>query len=135
MALKFDTTLRNNQLDTITSRVGASGRLKLYSGAAPASCAAALSGNTLLADLPLSAALAAAASGGVLTLNAVTQTNAVATGTAAFFRITDAAGTTVVVQGSAGATASGSDMEFNTTSIVTGGPVVVSSFTITAPGA
>ena len=133
MALQFDTTLRNNMLDQITSRVGASGRLKLYTGTEPATCAAALSGNTLLVDMPLSAAFAAASSGGVLTANAITQTNAAATGTAAFFRITDSAGTTTVAQGTV--STSGADLNLNTVALVSGGPVVISSWTITAPGA
>ena len=133
MALQFETGTRNGMLDQITSKVGTSARLKIYSGTEPANCAAALSGNTLLCDLPCSSAFAAAASGGVLTANAVTQTNAAASGTASFFRLTDSAGTTCYAQGTVGT--SGADLNLNTTTISSGGPVQITSWTITAPGA
>lgn len=66
----------------------------------------------------------------MLTLNAITQdSSANATGTAAFFRIYKSDGTTVILQGSVGT--SGQDLNLNTLSIVSGGPVAVTSFTIT----
>lgn len=133
MALQFETTTRNAMMDAITTKVGASARFRIYSGTAPTNCAAALSGNTLLVDLPCSATFAPAASGGVLTLNAITQTNAAAGGTASFFRIYDSGGSTCYVQGSVGT--SGADLNLNTTTIVSGGPVQITSETFTAPGA
>jgi hypothetical protein len=132
MALQFSTTLRNAMMDQITSQVGASGRLKLYSGTKPSTCAAALSGNTLLVDLPCSATLAAAAASGVLTLNALTETDSVASATASFFRLTTSGGT-CVAQGDVAV--SGSDLNINTTTIVSGGPIRINSATFTAPGA
>ena len=81
--LKYKASLKNSQLDAITSAVGTSGLIRIYSGTQPASPDAALSGNTQLAELACSSALAAAASGGVLTLNAITaDSSADATGTA-----------------------------------------------------
>lgn len=133
MALQFETTTRNAMLDQITSKVGANARMRLYTGTEPATCATALSGNTLLVDCPCSATFAPASTGGVLTLNTITQTNAVAGGTASFFRIYDSAGTTCYIQGTVGT--SGADLNLNTTSIASGGPVQVTSWTITAPGA
>lgn len=130
MALSYTTTLRNNQLDQITSAVGASGLLRIYDSTVPANVGTALGAQVLLAELTLNSTFAPAASGGVLTLNAITSdTSANATGTATFFRITTSGGT-AVIQGTVGT--SGSDLNLNSTSIQSGATVSVSSFTITA---
>lgn len=133
MALQFDTTLRNNMLDQITSRAGSNALLRIYSGTIPSSVSAAISG-TLLAELTCNATFAPAATGGVLTLNAITpDSSANNTGTATHFRLWQSNGTTGVMQGTVGT--SGADINLNTTSIVAGGIVSITSFTITAPGA
>ena len=127
MALGLSTTCRNGMLDAITTAVGASGLLRIYDGTRPATGGAA---TTLLAELTCNATFAAAASSGVLTLNAITSdSSANATGTATWFRITTSGGT-AVIDGNVGT--SGSDLNLNTTSIVSGGTVAVTSFTITA---
>jgi hypothetical protein len=126
MALAYSTTLRNAMLDEITAAVGASGLLRIYDGTRPATGGAA---TTLLAELTCNATFAPAASGGTLTLNAITQdSSANATGTATWFRITTSGGT-AVIDGSVGT--SGSDLNLTTTAIVSGQPVSVSSFVIT----
>lgn len=131
MALGYATGLRNAQLDAITTFSGGSCKLRLYSGSRPATGGAA---TTLLAELTCNATFAPAASGGVLTLNAITSdTNADSTGTATWFRIVKSDGTTHVMDGSVGT--SGSDLNLNTTSIVAGATVAVTSFTITAGNA
>ncbi len=133
MALSYSTTLRNAQLDAVTTAVGASGKLRIYSGTRPANVAASITG-TLLAELTLNATFAPAASAGVLTLNAITSdTSADATGTATHFRIFQSNGTTAVVDGDVGT--SGSDLNLNSTSLTAGGSVAVTSFTITAGNA
>lgn len=129
MTISIATATRNLALDRITTDIGASGRLRIYDGTPPANANAALSGNNLLADLPLSATFAPAASGGVLTASAITTTNAALSGTASFFRLTTSGGT-AVLQGSMGT--SGQDLNMNTLAIVSGGPVAVSSFVLTA---
>lgn len=130
MALSFSTTLRNARADAINSQIGASGLLRIYSGTPPANVGTALSGNTLLAELALSATAAPSASGGALTFNAITQdSSADATGTATFYRIYKSDGTTAVVQGTV--STSGADLNLNTTSIVAGGPVAVTSLVYT----
>lgn len=130
MALGLSTTCRNGMLDAITTAVGASGLLRIYDGTRPATGGAA---TTLLAELTCNATFAAAASSGVLTLNAITSdSSANATGTATWFRITTSGGT-AVIDGNVGT--SGSDLNLNTTSIVSGGTVAVTSFTITAGNA
>lgn len=130
MALAFATTVRNSMLDAITTGVGASGFLRIYDGTRPASGGTA---TTLLAELTCNATFAPAASGGVLTLNAITQdTSANATGTATWFRIVTSGGT-FMVDGNVGT--SGSDLNLNTVSIVSAAAVSVTSFTITAGNA
>jgi hypothetical protein len=130
MALAFSTTLRNNRLDQITTAVGASGFLRIYSGSRPATGGAT---TTLLAELTCNATFAPGASGGVLTLNSITaDASANATGTATWFRIVTSGGT-FVMDGDVGT--SGSDLNLNTTSIVSGANVSVTSFTITEANA
>lgn len=128
MAISYVTTLRNAMMDEITTAIGTSGKLKIYSGTPPANAGASLSGNTLLADLDLSSSFANAASGGVLTANSIATENPVAAGTATFFRLTTSGGT-VVAQGTVGT--SGADLNLATTSLNTSVQVSITSFTIT----
>jgi hypothetical protein len=130
MALGYVAALRNAQLDQITSQVGASGLLRIYDGTRPATGGTA---TTLLAELTCNATFAPSASGGVLTLNAITSdSSANATGTATWFRITTSGGTAII---DGNVSTSGSDLNLNTTSIVSGAAVSVTSFTITAGNA
>jgi hypothetical protein len=131
MALGYDVSIRNGQLDQVTTRAGASALLRIYDGTRPATGGTA---TTLLAELTCNATFAPAASGGVLTLNSITQdSSANATGTATWFRIVKSDGTTFVMDGNVGT--SGSDLNLNSTSITSGGSVAVTSFTITAGNA
>lgn len=132
MALQYSTTHRTNAVADISTQVGGTGYLLIYTGAAPANCATAASG-TLLASLPCSATFGTA-SAGVLTANAITSASAAATGTAGYWRLCTASnGTTVIAQGTVGT--SGADLNLNSTSISSGQTVSVTSFTITAFGA
>ncbi len=126
MTIAYSTAVRNAMLDAITTAIGANGLLRIYDGSRPASGGAA---TTLLAQLALSASAAPAASGGVLTFNAITQdASADATGTATWFRVTTSGGT-FVIDGSI--STSGSDLNLTSTSIVITQPVSVTSFVIT----
>jgi hypothetical protein len=130
MALAYSVAVRNAMLDEITAAVGASGLLRIYDGSRPATGGTA---TTLLAELTLNATFAAAASSGVLTLNAITSdSSANATGTATWFRIVTSGGTHVI-DGNVGT--SGSDLNLSTTSIVSGASVSITSFTITGGNA
>ena len=128
MALAYEAaTLRDAMLDAITTRAGNAALLSIYDGSRPATGGAA---TTLLAQLTCGSPFAAAAVNGVLTLGAITSdASANATGTATWFRITQSDGSTHVLDGSVGT--SGSDLNLTTTSIVSGQPVSISSFTIT----
>lgn len=121
-------------LDAITTAVGSGGFLRIYDGTIPTSVADSITG-TLLAELTLGTPFAASASGGVLTLGAITSdASANATGTASHFRVFKSDGTTAVFQGTAGQTSS-YDLVLATTSVVTGVEVSITSFTITCSGA
>jgi hypothetical protein len=132
MALSYSTAIRNAQLDQITTAVGTTAKLRIYSGTRPANVAASITG-TLLAELTCNATFAPASSGGVLTLNSITSATAVATGTASHFRLWNSAATTAMVDGDVSTSAS--DLNLNSTSITSGGSVAVTSFTITAGNA
>lgn len=127
MTFTVTATQKNTMLNTITTSIGSGANVVVYQGSVPANADAALGGATVLATLPCSSTFAPGASSGTLTANSITQENATGTGTATFYRILTS-GSAVIAQGAVGT--SGSDMNLNTTSIVTGGPVVVTSFTI-----
>ena len=127
MAIAYSTALRNARMDQITTAAGASAFLRIYDGTRPATGGTA---TTLLAELTCNVTFAPASSGGVLTLNAITQdSSANATGTATWFRIVKSDGTTHVLDGSVGT--SGSDLNLTTTAIVITQPVSVTSFVLT----
>lgn len=128
--LKYAVALKNLRLNQITTEISTSGFLRIYSGTQPANPDTALSGNTMLANLPLSSTFAAGASGGVLTANAITtESSADNTGTATFFSLVTSAGVRII-DGSVGT--SGADMTINTTAIVSGAAVACSSLTVTS---
>jgi len=128
MAIAYSAAVRNAMLDAITAQIGASGKLAIYNGTRPSTGGTA---TTKLAELTCNATFAPAASGGVLTLNAITQDpTADFTGTATWGRLTTSGGT-FIADFNVGT--SGSDLNLNTTSIVATGPVSVTSFTITDP--
>lgn len=102
------------------------GSLKIYAGAQPANANTAISGQTLLATLALSATAFANAVAGAATANAITSATAVATGTAAWFRVFKSDGTTVVFDGTVGT--AGCNINMNSTAIQTGATVAISSF-------
>jgi hypothetical protein len=127
MTVGFVTGVRNARADAITTFAGNSGKLRIYSGTRPATGGTA---TTLLAELTCNATFAPSASGGVLTLNAITQdSSADATGTATWARLLKSDGTTIVLDCSVGT--SGADINLNTTSIVTGAAVSVTSAVLT----
>lgn len=127
MSVGFVTNLRNARADAITTFAGASCKLRIYSGTRPATGGTA---TTQLAELTCNATFAPAASGGVLTLNAITaDSSADATGTASWARILKSDGTTIVADCSVGT--SGADINLNTVSLVSGASVSVTSAVLT----
>ncbi len=130
MAIQYSSTIYLGQLDLVESSAGASAKLYIFSGSAPANCAAADSG-TLLATLTLPSDWMAAASGTSKVLaGSWTGTASAGSGaTPTHFRIKDNAGTTVHVQGTAGV--GSGDLNLNGT-ITSGQTITISSFTLNA---
>jgi len=132
--LRITATARNAMLDALNARINlgaGAGTLKLYSGTQPATGDTALSGNTLLATLTFADPAAPAAAAGTLTFSTITEDSAAdAAATATFARILDSDGN-AVFDGDVGT--SGALVNLNTTTIATGGPVRITSFTITIP--
>lgn len=134
MALQLSVTARNARADQFETTVGASAKLRIYTGPPPANCAAAASG-TLLAEIALPSDWLAAASAGAKSKSGTWSVAAAAAGTAGHFRIYDNAGTTCHMQGTITATSGGGDMELDNTSIAVSQVVTVTSFTLTEGGA
>lgn len=133
MALQYSTEARNARADAgIRDIVGSAGKLRIYTGSAPANCAAAATG-TLLSEHTLGSPFAPGASAGVQSPTLPSNVNAAASGTAGYARIYKSDGTTCVVQLSVGT--SGADVNLNTLTIASGGPVQVNSWTFVEGGA
>ena len=134
MAIQYSTTARTNSMSQLITDIGASCKIKIWTGSAPANCATADTG-TLLVTFTGNAGGFGTASAGVLTASAVASANAVASGTAGYFRIYPSADTSTnaVVQGTVGT--SGTDMIVTNTSINSGQSCTFTSLTVTAFGA
>jgi len=124
--------------DAIVDRldIGGAGKLRIYDGTQPNDPDTAVSSQVLLAELTLSnpafGNAADANPGGRATASSITaDSSADATGTATWFRAINGSGT-AVIDGSVGTTSS-FDLQLNTTSIVAGGNVAVTSWTFTMP--
>jgi len=126
--MKLSTAARNAIMDSITTTMGNAGKLRVYTGSAPAAPSDAATG-TLLSEHTTGTPFAPSASAGVLSPTLPSNVNASATGTAGYWRLYKSDGTTCVAQGSVGT--SGAEINFNTLSLVSGGPVQVNSWTIT----
>lgn len=105
------------------------GYLRIYDGTQPANADTAVSTQTLLSEHRFSATAFGAASNGVITANAITSDDALATSTATWFRVLKSDGTTVVFDGSVGT--SNANLVLGTTSFSTGLTVDIDSLTYT----
>ena len=133
--IRFVNAVKNSALDTIKTAIDAgagAGTIKIYTGTQPTTAADAITVQVLLGTLTFSDPCGTSASG-TLTMSAITQDSAAdATGTATWARIADSTGATVC-DVDVTATGGGGTLQFNTTSFVIGGPILISSFTITVP--
>jgi hypothetical protein len=133
MSLSYQDSLRDTRLNSITTAIGTTGVIEVFTGAPAGKTAGVFNADpgTKLASLALSNPAAAGSSAGLLTFSAITSAAGLASGTPASFRIkTVASGavTTVVVEGDA-AVGSGS-LNF-ASGVSVGGTVSISSATIT----
>ena len=130
--IHFANTLKDAVLAPIVTAIDAgsgAGTIKIYSGTIPTDAATAITSQVLLGTLTFSDPCGTIANN-ALTMDAITQdSSADATGTAAWARIADSAGVTVMdinvtTTGGSGA------LTLNTTNIVVGGPILITSFII-----
>jgi hypothetical protein len=113
-------------LDNVITASSA-GFLRIYDGTRPATGGTA---TTLLAELTLAGPSGTSSTNGTMAFGTITaDSSANATGTATWFRITAANGTTQVIDGNVSTAAS--DLNLNTLAIQIGANVAVTSFTIT----
>lgn len=108
--------------------------LQFYTGTQPAGPGTAITDQTLLGTLTCSDP-SATQTDGVITFSTITQDSAAdASGTAAWARLADSAGAGVADFDVTAAAGDGA-IKLNTTTIVAGGPIAMTSLTITMPGA
>lgn len=136
MTVRIGATVRTAMVDAVRTLIDAGsgpGKIRVYTGAQPASVATAASG-TLLVEVPFNdPAFDAPASGSAAA--DVTPTvvgTAVATGTAGWFRILDSANNSLI-DGSVTATGGGGDITVASTAITTGLTVTLTALSITQP--
>ena len=126
-------SLQTSRSTAINNAIGTSGIIKFYTGSPPADPSVAATG-TLLATLACSSTfgvVTAGVSGGaaaVLTANAITSANGVATGTPGYARIETSAGAGVV---DLDVGTSGTSIIMTPDTITSGAPVNITSLTIT----
>jgi hypothetical protein len=130
MAAKKSVAVRNAQGDAMETAIGVSPKLQIFSGAAPADCAAADSG-TKLAEGDLPADFLAAAAAGAKSKSGTWTLTGVAAGTAGHFRLKDSTGATCHLQGTVTITGGGGDMIVDNTSIAVSQVITVNTFTDT----
>jgi hypothetical protein len=115
-------TVERTSLGTTLATDLSGGTLKIYSGA--------YATGTLLATFTLPSLSGSNVSGGVLTLPAIAQVNAVAPGTAAYFTLSDSGGTE---RAHGDVATSGASVNLINLNIANGQPVSITSATITVP--
>lgn len=125
MTTGYSVSLRNAQLDAITTFAGNGAKLRIYDGARPATGGSV---TTLLAEFTLGSPMAPAAASATLSPTLPSAATGLAAGNATWFRIVKADGTTFVVDGSAGV--SGTDLVINTATVSVGLAVTVVSFSV-----
>ncbi len=106
------------------------GKLRIYTGAQPATADDGIGAATLLAELVFANPAFGAAVNGVATANAIaSDVTADATGTATWFRVWKSDGVTPIWDGSVGTAAA--DLVLNSVAIQAGARVDVTSLTLT----
>ena len=130
--IHFANTLKDAVLAPIVTAIDAgsgAGTIKIYSGTIPTDAATAITSQVLLGTLTFSDPCGTIADN-ALTMGAITQdSSADATGTAAWARIADSDGVTVM-DINVTTTGGGGALTLNTTNIVIGGPILITSFII-----
>lgn len=136
--LKVGTAARNAMIDALADLCDTGtppGRIEIRTGAPPTNVADASTG-TLLGTCLFSNPAYGSASSGTCQENSITSdTNADASGDAGYFRVYAGASgdTTAFWQGTAGEAADSPDLTFDVKSIVAGGTIAITDFSISMP--
>jgi hypothetical protein len=133
VSIRLSTTARSAAADAVVDLIdagAAAGTLKIYSGSVGTTANDTPAG-TLLATVAWADPAFGAASSGVATATDPASVNASATGTAGCFLVEDSNGNNVF-DGTVTATGGGGDLTLSSTSLVSGSPVDITSFTYTA---
>lgn len=132
MALRYSVAVNNARLDAVEAEIGTDALLRIYTGSAPASAAAAATG-TLLAECELPTDWMAAAASGVKEMAGTWEDTAANNdGQAGYFRIYDSTGTDCGLQGTVTEEGGGGDMEVDNDQFETGQAFSVVSFELIA---
>lgn len=127
---KIPAAVANLMLDAGIGVLADSGKLRVYDGTQPTNGGDAITTQNLLVEFTLNTDAFPSASSGLLSANAIGSGTSGHSGTAAWFRIVKSDGTTVLCDGSVGA--SGCDLNGSTT-IVSGNVYAVSALIINHP--
>lgn len=131
MALNYQTAVQSTRLTALVTALGGTAYLEIFTGTPPSKTGTTFNADTgtKLCSLPLSAT-AGTVSNNVLTFNAITTENALASGTPGYGRFKTAqngAASTVIIECTAGV--GSGDISFNST-LTSGGAVSITSATI-----
>jgi hypothetical protein len=126
MTLEYSNATRHAQNEGLITYAGTNSLFNIYSGTQPANADTAITSQVLLVSMPIAGVFGTDVDG-TLTLSAATETNAVGSGTASFFRIFKA-DNSVIMDGSVGL--SGADLILNTVDIAAGQSVDITAGTI-----
>lgn len=129
MAVGYATLLRNAKLDALTTFAAGGAKLRIYDGVRPAT-GAAITTQVKLAEFTGGTPFAPAAAAGVLAPTLPANVSGLATGTATWWRVTKADGTTFVADGGIN-----DGMTLSSTAITTAVTLSVTSWSITAGNA
>lgn len=133
MPFQIADAIANAMLDAYETAIGASPRLRLRTGAAPANLAAAATG-TVLADMTLPADFMASAAARSKAFSGTWEDPAAdANGTVGHYEIVKADNVTRVEQGSVTATGGGGDMTIDNVVVATGQKITITGFTKSMP--
>lgn len=126
---KLNVLTRNAALAQVSTDIGASGNMRWYDGTQPTDADTALSSNTLIVTLPLSATMGGTPSAGSMTVNAITSANAAATGNPVTFGSFLTSGN--VRKLDFNISTSAANLNLNSVTVGSGASCSVTSFTVT----
>ena len=123
--------VRNWALDAGIGSLTDSGVLKIYNGTQPADPDTAITTQVALVTLTLNADAFALASAGAVAANAITDGTVTVAGTASWFRLFKANGTTPLLDGSVGT--EGCDINLDTVALLVDDVIHIAALTVTLP--